>query len=126
MPRIRSHDQGFVGAPPAQVYEVLADLHSYPAWWPGTEESAEGIGIPLRRSPARMTADRHRNHVGLHLVSRDEDLEWYLEPFDDGAIVNVFLEIDAHSRRAPRRLLAMRGAIRRGLVGLKRRLEGSS
>lgn len=106
---------------------MLADLRAYPTWWPGAKAGAEDVLLPLRRAPARATADRHRNQVGLHLVSKDEDLEWYLEPFDDGTIVNVFLEIDAAraGRRSARRLLEIRGAIRRGLVGLKRRLEGA-
>jgi hypothetical protein len=64
--------------------------------------------------------------VGLYLVSPDEELEWYLEPFDDGTIVNVFLQVsDAPGRRGERRLRRMRGSIRAGLVGLKRRLEAT-
>jgi len=106
---------------------VLTDLRTYPTWWAGAEGTADDVLLPLHRAPARATADRHRDQVGLHLVSRDEGLEWYLEPFDDGTIVNAFLEIEAAhgGRRSARRLLAMRGAIRRGLVGLKRRLEGA-
>jgi hypothetical protein len=83
--------------------------------------------LPLhgRARPAR--AERHRNLVGLFLVSQDEELEWYLEPFDDGTIVNVFLQTRDHpGRRAERRLRRTRGAIRAALVGLKRRLEGGT
>ena len=121
----RSHDQGFVAADPAQVYEVLADPRSYPAWWPGATATPEGVSLPLRRRPRPARPDRLRDHVGLHLVSEDQTLEWYLEPFDDGTIVNVFLELagSAPGSRAPRRLLRMRSAVRQALVGLKRLFE---
>ena len=122
---MRSHDQGFVPAGPAQVYEVLADLRSYPSWWPGAQVSSEGVALPLRRGLRAARADRLRDDLGLHLLADGQDLEWYLDPFDDGTIVNVFLEVpDAPpGRRGERRLLRMRGAVRRGLVGLKRRFE---
>jgi hypothetical protein len=72
-------------------------------------------------------AERHRNDVGLHLVSPDGDLEWYLEPFDDGTIVNAFLDVeDVPGRRGERRLHRLRGSIRAGLVGLKRHLEAGA
>lgn len=121
----RSHDQGFVGAAPARVYEVLADPSSYPTWWPGARAGPEGVSLPLARRPRPAGPRQLRDDVGLHLVSEDRHLEWYLEPFDDGTIVNAFLEV-APGRWADRRLLRMRGAIRRGLVGLKRRLEESA
>jgi hypothetical protein len=122
---MRSHDQGFVGATPSKVYELLADLRSYASWWPGARATSEGVSVPLRRRSGTARADRLRDRVGLHLVSEDEDLEWYLEPFDDGTIVNVFLEVpgSAPGRRGDRQLLRMRSAVRRGLVGLKRSIE---
>ncbi|MCA1727746.1 MAG: hypothetical protein LC722_08910 [Actinobacteria bacterium] len=125
MPSIRSHDQGFVPAAPAQVYEVLADPGSYPSWWPGAQPSPEGVVLPLRRGLPPSRTDRLRDGLGLHLLSDAQDLEWYLEPFDDGTIVNVLVDVpDAPpGRRGERRLLRMRGAVRRGLVGLKRRFE---
>ena len=127
MPDLRSHDQGFVAAHPERVYETLANPASYAAWWPGARVVPEGVLLPFRRRPRPATADRHRNDVGLHLVSPDEELEWYLEPFDDGTIVNVFLQLtDAQGRSSHRRLRRMRGAVRTGLVGLKRRLEAGS
>jgi uncharacterized protein YndB with AHSA1/START domain len=120
---LRSHDQGFVAVPPDQVYEVLANPVSYPEWWPGAAATTEGVLLPFRRVRRAAVADRHRNRIGLHLVSPDEELEWYLEAFDDGTIVNAFLQIPGVGRRADRRIRRMRGAIRSGLVGLKRRLE---
>ena len=128
MPSLRSHDQGFVPAPPAQVYEVLSDTRSYGSWWPGAQATHESVTLPLLRGHRAARADRLREDLGLHLVSEAHDLEWYLEPFDDGTIVNVFLEVsDSPSgRRGERRLLGMRSAVRRGLVGLKRRFEGAA
>ena len=121
---MRSHDQGFVGAPPDQVYEVLAEPASYSTWWPGARRSEDGVELPLMRGARLAVAERHRNQVGLYVVSPDEELEWYLEPFHDGTIVNVFLQVpDAPGRRGERRLRRMRGSIRAGLVGLKLRLE---
>jgi hypothetical protein len=38
-------------------------------------------------------------------------------------VVNAFLDVDA---TRPRRLLRMRGHLRRGLVGLKEKLEGET
>lgn len=47
-------------------------------------------------------------------------LEWYLEPFQEGTIVNVLLDVEAGSgaRRSERRLVRMRSSVRRALVGL--------
>lgn len=127
MEAIRSQDQGFVGAAPAQVYEVLADPASYAAWWPGARSGTDYVLLPLHRRPHPAKAERHRKDVGVHLVSPDEDLEWYLEPFDDGTIVNAFLQISAvPGGGTDRRVRRMRGAIRMGLVGLKRRLESAA
>lgn len=121
---MRSHDQGFVGAPPDQVYEVIAEPSSYPTWWPGAAPAGDGVQLPLRRGARPAVAERHRNQVGLFLVSPEEELEWYLEPFDEGTIVNVFFQTpSARGRPGERRLRRMRGSIRAGLVGLKRRLE---
>ena len=120
---MRSHDQGFVAAPPEQVYGVLADPSSYATWWPGAKPLPGGVQLPLGRRGGAAVAERLRNGVGLYLVSGDEEVEWYVEPFDDGTIVNVFLGVKGtQGRRTQRRL---RGSIRAGLVGLKRRLEAT-
>ena len=122
---MRSHDQGFIGASPDQVYGVLSEPSSYATWWPGASAAGDGVHLPIGRGARPAVAERHRNQVGLFLVSPDGELEWYLEPFDDGTIVNVFLETSgARGRSGERRLRRMRGSIRAGLVGLKRRLEG--
>ncbi|MGH2710729.1 MAG: hypothetical protein ACRDH9_05945 [Actinomycetota bacterium] len=122
MDRVRSHDQGFVAAGPSRVYGMLANLESYPSWWPGSGKRGDALSLPLLRRAAPARTERERNGVGVHLVFGDGSLEWYLEPFDDGTIVNAFLDLTASAGKS-RRLLRMRARVRDGLVGLKRRLE---
>lgn len=123
---VAAHDQGFVAASPPRVYGVLADVESYPAWWP----SARGDRPALRLAGGTLTmrAGDHRPDVGLilHLGGPFAGtLEWYLEPEMDGTIVNSILNLDLPGgrRRSERRLLRARVAIHEGLVRLKGRLE---
>jgi hypothetical protein len=55
----------------------------------------------------------------------DGTLEWYLESFEEGTIVNSLmdLELQGGRRRASRALRRMRSSVHLGLVGLKRHLE---
>jgi hypothetical protein len=125
MASLRSHDQGFVGASPDRVYGLIARPDTYPTWWAGSRLAGEGLSLPVGGGAARM--ERARDGIGLHLVIGEGSMEWYLEPFDDGTIVNAFLEVPLRrpGRRATRRLLRLRGMVRRGLVGLKKELERS-
>ena len=128
--RIRAHDQGFVAAPPAAVYRALADTGQYASWWKdAVAGDADGV-VRIRLEPRRDTEarpERHRDAMGLFLrlgSPYDGTLEWYLESFQEGTIVNVFLEVNLAGRgNGQRRLRQMRSAIRRGLVGLKARHE---
>jgi hypothetical protein len=123
MARLRSHDQGFVAAPPDDVHALVKTAETYPAWWAGSRHTGDGLFLPITRASIR--AEREREGMGLHLVFGEGSLEWYLEPFEEGTIVNAFLDVPApRSRwRGDRRLIRMRGAVRTGLVGLKKRLE---
>lgn len=125
MRRIRSHDQGFVAAPPGDVYSVISTPSTYPGWWAGSELAAGGLRIPVAAGVVERSGER--DGVGLHLGSADVSLEWYLEPFDDGTIVNALLDLPAPRARwrARRRLLRKRGGVRRGLTGLKASMEAA-
>ncbi len=118
--RVRSHDQGFVPRPPAEVYRAVADLGGYPRWWPGAAPNGSGVTIRLGRRAVSAAGERHRDATGLFLALPELDgtLEWYLEPFEeDGTIVNLLLDVELPRQR---RLLRMRMDIRSALVGLKR------
>jgi hypothetical protein len=56
----------------------------------------------------------------LNLSPASGTLEWYLERFEEGTVINCFLDLDLHggSSRALRRLRRIRTAVRAGLVGL--------
>jgi hypothetical protein len=115
----RSHDQAFVAAPPVDVFALLAETGSYPRWWTGARMAGDAVRLPLGRGAA-AGAERERDGTGLFLVFGEGSLEWYLEAFDDGTIVNAFLEVPESGRG----LLRMRRSLHGGLVGLKRLLEG--
>jgi len=125
--QVAAHDQGFVAAGPSAVYEVLADLEGYPGWW--RDARADGpLAILLggRWMLAEPSSPRPGIGLVLHLRGRfPGTLEWHLQPEDDGTIVNSILNLDPPGgpQRAARRMLRCRGAIRRGLVGLKGALE---
>lgn len=122
MTSIRAHDQGFVRAAPHEVFRRLDELSTYAEWWPGSKPDAAGIVLPLAKRLPPASRDRRREGTGLFLRFGDDSLEWYLESFDDGTIVNAFLDIraDGSRARAERRVLRMRRALRGGLVGLRR------
>ncbi|MDQ4005340.1 MAG: hypothetical protein M3135_03440 [Actinomycetota bacterium] len=127
--RLRAHDQGFVAAPPASVYSTLGDRFAYRRWWPGASmgESDGVIRLRLGRRVVDARPEGHRDGLGLYLTVQGGSLEWYLEPFEEGTIVNAFADLDLPGgpRAAARRLLAARSSVRTGLVGLKVWLEGA-
>ena len=128
--RLRGHDRAFIAAPPDRVHDALADTAAYPRWWPGVVPTGTDgrVRLPLDRRGSEANPSGARAGIGLwlELPSYDGSLEWYLEPFEDGTIVNAFLDVDLAlaQRRAARRLLRFRTSVRRGLFGLKRALEG--
>lgn len=125
-------DQGFVAAPPGRVYPELADPARYPRWWPGVraeraDPGAVGLWIGGMGS-VEVRAERHRPSTGLFLRLRGSSagtMEWFLEEFQDGTIVNSLLDVDlpGGAAQAERRLRRVRVAIRRAMVALKERLE---
>ncbi len=121
-------DQGFVPAPPDAVYPRLADLERYGEWWPRSRARRESGAVELRLpgGPSAIASVRKvRPGIGL-VIGLDGSrlggsLEWYLEPFKDGTVVNAILDLERAGRR---RTLRLRRGIRTGLVAL-RRLEES-
>lgn len=126
MERLRAHDQGFVSVLPDRVYTLLAAPRTYPDWWPGAGVHTEGPVLPFGSRSLPAVPTRHREGIGLYLEFGTETLEWYLEPFHDGTIVNAFLDLAGTGRRSRRRLLRLRRQVHVGLAGLKRRLEEPS
>ena len=127
---MRSHDQGFVAASPTAVYRAVSDVGRYPSWWPSIHvDPGDPATISLEpRVAVSVTRNDERDGIGLSLAlgpPYEGTLEWYLEPFEEGTIVNCLLDVDlpAGERRARRRLLRLRAEIHRGLVGMKRALE---
>jgi uncharacterized protein YndB with AHSA1/START domain len=128
---MRAHDQGFVAAPPAAVYRALCDYASYGLWWPGIGVDTEDEGFRLMlvagaAAPARI--EGHREDVGLVIRLGPPyrgTLEWYLEGFEEGTIVNSVMHLDLPGgpRGMDRLARRLRSAVRRGLVGLKGELE---
>jgi hypothetical protein len=125
--RLRGHDRAFVAASLDTVDATLVDTRHYARWWPGTSPSGEDgrIRLPLRRGGVEANPSGHRPGVGLwlELPSYDGSLEWYLERFEEGTIVNAFLDVDLTGGRQERQLLRFRRSVRLGLFGLKRALE---
>ena len=117
-------DQGFVPAPPDAVYPRLADLERYGEWWPRSRARRDDGSFVLRlpgASPARASVRGARPGIGL-IVRLDGarfggSLEWYLEPFKDGTVVNAILDLDSPGRR---RTMRVRRGIRAALVELRR------
>lgn len=124
-------DQGFVAASPQCVHGAVGEPVRYDAWWPGASISAgtEEVTVRLPGVPALvLRPDGSREGIGAVFgvggLIRGR-WEWFLEPFDDGTIVNALLDLDVPGgeRASSRRLHRLRVAVHRGLVGLKGALE---
>lgn len=123
-------DQGFVAASQPSVYRILADVPSYPDWWPGAEvrSSGEDLHLRLPGGPlAPAVPNGHREGVGLTLrlgPPYSGSLEWYLEPFEEGTVVSSILTVDLPGgpRRSTRVLRRLRAGIHRAMVALREHL----
>jgi hypothetical protein len=81
-------------------------------------------GLP----PVTVVVEGRRQDVGLLLRLEGRvrgTLEWYLEPLEDGTMVNSILdlEVPGRLRRAGRGMHRARSSVRRGMVALKELLE---
>jgi hypothetical protein len=110
---------------------MVTAVSTYASWWPGTRAAQDASnGEVALTLPAlgrlRVRAAGERPDVGIVLqLSGDAHgvLEWYLEPFKEGTVINVFLRLSAMPRRWNRRGLAYRSAIRDGLLSLRTLFE---
>ena len=126
-PEVRAHDRGWIPAPPEAVYRVAEDILTYPSWWRAVRvDEGESERFVLLSVPAlgRMRASVAGQRAGVGLVIQlvgdvDGVLEWFLEPFKDGTIANVFLRLATRPRRWNRRERIYRSAVRDGLVALR-------
>ncbi len=127
-------DAAFVRAPEALLYRRLTHIAAWPGWWPRLDV-APAVGGP---GDERWTVSLHagwgrqlrlvlRPHGYRHdlgftlglagdLVGRSE---FWLEPTHGGTVVHHLLVARTPQPRPITVLRAFRGAVRRGLWGLK-------
>jgi hypothetical protein len=120
-------DQGFVPAPPGEVYARLADLERYGDWWPGARVtlSEDGPILHVRRAfEAPVVLGERRPGTGVVLKlgrgGADGSLEWYLEAFKDGTVVNAILELGGPGAGTEARTMRARRSLRGAMVALRR------
>ena len=116
-------DQGYSTLRPGRVLTILADVEAYPRWWPEVRAPRPGrLRVP-GIGEVDVRVDGLRPDVGLYLrlsgARLEGHLEWYLEPFEEGTVVNCITNIRASGRWSPRRTLRVRAAVRRAMVALR-------
>jgi hypothetical protein len=130
-------DTAFVRAPLPLLLGRLSDLDGWPRWWPGmvvrrmpTADGSPLLALELRRDPLRalrlaVVPHAHRPDHGFQLrLSGDlvGRAEFWLDPVATGTVVHHLLAADA-TRDPVRSLRTYRAVVRRGLWGLKDRVE---
>ncbi len=126
-PEVSVHDRGWIPGPPPDVYRIVESIHTYPSWWRGIKvddgdtERHVLLTLPgLGRVKASAAGQRAGVGVIVQLAGDvDGVLEWFLEPFKEGTVANVFLRLAARPRRWKRREQAYRSAVRASLVALR-------
>ena len=130
-PAVVIHDRGWIPAPPGDVYGVVHSVETYSSWWPSVSAEPPTPGEHLLLTipglgALRTAVQGDRPGLGLIIQLRGDVegvLEWFLEPFKEGAIANVLLRLAERPRRWKRRELTYRSAVRDGLVALRRMFE---
>jgi hypothetical protein len=116
-------DQGFVGVPPVRVFEVLADPAGYPRWWPGAKERPPGGLLLPGFGPVAVGATGVRPGIGLLVRVKGRGfsghVEWFLEPYKEGTVINGIVNVESKRRWRQRRILAVRAGLRSAMVALR-------
>lgn len=137
--RTGSTDEIFIRAPQRAIARAILDLSDDSSWWPRARVRG-GYGwlevdAPTRRGRIRFKAivGPVREWEGFGWTLEEGDLlgraEFWFEAFKDGTIVHHYLDVERGARgrrRLSARLERHRLAMRRGLNGLKDRLEAGA
>ncbi|MDP9341160.1 MAG: hypothetical protein M3Q23_03415 [Actinomycetota bacterium] len=111
-----------MGSPPARVFEVLADPAGYPRWWPGAKQRPEGRLVLPGLGSVAVEATDVRPGVGLFVQVAGQGfsghVEWFLEPYKEGTVVNGIVNVESAGRWRERRILAVRAGLRSAMVAL--------
>lgn len=137
--RAHATDELYIEAPPEAIQRALAALSDDASWWPGARTGGEygrvRVDAPVGRRFARV---RFQAGIGpmrewegfTWFLDRGElhgRAEWWLESFKAGTIVHYYLDVERGDAGRRRRMSSAvrrhRWAVRRGLNGLKDRLE---
>ena len=131
-------DAGFVRAPQPLVYRRLTDIASWPQWWHGlrvqprpgqgddTVWAIELSGSPLRRIRLLLRPYGWRHDAGVSLELRGDLVgrgEFWLEPAGGGTVVHHLAAVTTDQLRPQRVLADYRRGVRRGLWGIKDRVQ---
>jgi uncharacterized protein YndB with AHSA1/START domain len=112
-----------VGSPPARVFEVLEDTAGYPRWWPGAKERPQDRLVLPGFGSVAARATEVRPGVGLFVRLEGRGfrghVEWFLEPYKEGTVVNGIVNVEAGRRWRERRILAVRAGLRSAMVALR-------
>jgi hypothetical protein len=109
------------------VFELVRDPARYPEWWPRVRHAGEGVLRFPELGTVRVATDGVRD--GVELIVRVEGrgvrghLQWYLEPFRDGAIVFGITDVETSRAWSRRRVLRHRASFHDALGALKDRME---
>ncbi len=130
-PELSIHDRGWVPGPPQDVYRIIESIRTYPSWWRDIRvdeaETERHVSLTLPAlGRVKASAAGQRPGVGVIIqLAGDVDgvLEWFLEPFKEGTVANVFLRLATRPRRWKRREQTYRSAIRASLVALRTMFE---
>src|SRR5688572_10314353 len=114
--RAQATDELYIEASPREIIQALTRVSGDHSWWPGARaEGAYGwvrIDAPAGRAFSRVAFRAEigpvREWEGFAWVLTDGELvgraEWWIEAFNDGAIVHYYLDAERGNRGRMRRM----------------------